>query len=76
MEQRPMAVPVADARRCEPWIGSEHPLERCEVACLYGLRSRDSSWIVRRHQTQKIIVTYRRAHDGQRTGDLVPGSQR
>jgi hypothetical protein len=46
MQQRPVAVPIANARRRKPWICSEHPLERWEVACLYGLGRRNSTWIV------------------------------
>jgi hypothetical protein len=74
VEQRSVAGPVADARRREPWIRSEHPLERCEVACLYDLRGRDGTWIICRHQTYKIIIIYGGAHDGQRTGEMARSS--
>jgi hypothetical protein len=76
VEQGPVAVPVADARRREPRIRGEHSLEHCEVACLYGLRRRNNAWIVCRHQTYKIIIICGRTHDGQRTGETARGSYR
>jgi hypothetical protein len=56
MQQRSVAVPVADASKREPRVGAEQAVKRIEIARLYCLGCRDGTRIVRRHKPDTAAV--------------------
>jgi hypothetical protein len=57
MQQRPVAVPGADAGEREPGVGGEQVVKRIKIASLYGLGCRDGTRLVRRHKPDAAAVT-------------------
>jgi len=56
MQQRPIAIGIADAGRREPRVGGEDALERSKIARLYGFGGRHCARIISRHEAYGAVV--------------------
>ena len=56
MQQRPIAIGIADAGRRKPRVGGEDALERSKIARLYGFGGRHCARIISRHDAYGAVV--------------------
>jgi hypothetical protein len=55
MQQRPVAVLIANAGSCEPGVSSEQPLERRDISTLYGRRGCEGTRIIGGYDLRRIL---------------------
>jgi hypothetical protein len=56
MQQRPIAIGIADVDRRKPRVGGEEPLESIKITRLDSFGGRDCARIISRHEADRAVV--------------------